>query len=138
MTCKTMKTVIEKIVAARGLLSNFNAGEFHIRIVNDPYMPLSIERHGNSISVTHYFENSGDLVPDPDMEFVVGADGNWYPVAIQYSLGIYRRARWSEDGKNYVSPREAKAQTSFSNSWARNIQQQGFITAGLTKSTQGN
>src|SRR5689334_883037 len=38
----------------------------HLRIENPPYMPLSIEAIGkNLVSVTHNYEQNGDLVPDP-------------------------------------------------------------------------
>jgi len=129
--CSAMKQVIEKIVEARDMLTQFRSGDFHLRIENLPYQPLAIQRNGNSVCVTHYFVQNGDLIPDPDMEFLIGADGNWYPVAIQYSNGAYFRARWSDDGKQYVDRRQVMSQTSFANMWARNIKAQGFIRAGL-------
>lgn len=129
--CSAMKQIIEKIVEARNMLTQFRSGDFHLRIENSPYQPLAIQRHGNSVYVTHYFIQSGDLIPDPDMEFVIGADGHWYPVAIQYSNGAHFRARWSDNGKQYVDRRQVKSQTSFANMWARNIKAQGFIRAGL-------
>lgn len=129
--CAAMKQVIEKIVEARDMLTKFHSGEFYLRIENSPYLPLSIQRNGSSVCVTHYFEQNGDLVPDPDMEFVIGTDENWYPVAIQHSNGAYFRARWSEGGRDFIDRLQIQSQTKYAAMWARNIQSQGFIRAGL-------
>ena len=86
----TMKIAIEKILAAHGQLEAFLKGEeFSIKIANPPFMPLSIERHGKMITVTHYFEQNGDLVADPDVEFVDLGKLDWMPVAIQHATGHY-------------------------------------------------
>ena len=45
---------------------------------------------GPLFSVAHYFEQNGDLVPDPDVVFVRAADG-WAPVSFQ-NLLAYRIA----------------------------------------------
>lgn len=130
--CKKMKTVIEQILNRRGLLEEFHQEEdFQLRVENEPFMPLTVEKHGKSISITHYFEMNGDIIPDPDMELVIGADGEWYPVAIQFATGHYREARFCKDGKEFVNPREVRDQKQFSNMWAKNIKEQGFITAGI-------
>ena len=127
-----MKSVIEKILKRRGQLEEFKNGEnFYLKIENGPFLPLAIERHGNSVTITHYFEMNGDLIPDPDLELVIGADQEWYPVALQFSTGHYRRARFWKDGQEFVNPKEMADQRYFSNIWARNIKEQGFITAGL-------
>jgi len=97
------------------------------------YMPVSVERLGeNRYSVTHYFEQNGDLVPDPDMEFMtLEAGGNVavIPLAIQHSTGHYQRtAELDDNGKIkgfYV--RALAEQVSFANTWMRNIRlQQGL------------
>lgn len=39
-----------------------------LKIHSSPFMPLVIEQNEpNYISLTHYYESNGDLVPDPDM-----------------------------------------------------------------------
>lgn len=63
--------IIRKIVKATGKLEEFeNEEHFHIRIPNEPYMDLVIESwdsplkgEGRRISVVHYYEQNGDLVP---------------------------------------------------------------------------
>ena len=123
-----MRDSIEKIIAAHGKTAEFEqAEEFHLRIENPPFLPLSIERHGRTATVTHYYEQNGDLVPDPDMEFEITPDGRWLPVAIQFATGAYKRAiTFDEDGRKLVNPRELRDQIEFSNMWARNLIAQGF------------
>ena len=65
-----MKTLI-------GMLNRLQPRElqFHIKIENPPYMPLTIEGIGTgprklpAVSVTHYGEQNGDLMRDPEMCF---------------------------------------------------------------------
>lgn len=130
--CTHMKMIVEQILAKRGKLDEFKTSEdFHIKIKNDPYMPLTIEKHGNRVMVIHYFEQNGDLISDPDQEMMIGADGEWYPVAIQFATGHYSKAREWRDGKEFINPREIVDQVRFSSQWAKNIKNQGFITAGV-------
>ncbi len=86
----SMKAAIEKILTAHQQLAAFREHEhYSVKIENSGFMALIIEKHGAQIVVAHYFETNGDLVPDPDMEFVdLGAD-DWLPVAIQHSTGHY-------------------------------------------------
>ncbi|MCH9682854.1 MAG: hypothetical protein K0V04_15565 [Deltaproteobacteria bacterium] len=50
-------------------------------------------------SIAHYFEQHGDLVPDPDLEFV-RQDGEWFPAAATMAIGSYTRAvETDQDGK---------------------------------------
>ena len=46
-----------------------------------PYKRLCVERIGvNLYSLAHYGEMNGDAMRDPEMTFLLGADGRWYPV----------------------------------------------------------
>lgn len=54
------------------------------------FMAAVIEKIGPArFSVAHYFKQNGDLVADPDVEFV-RQDGAWFPVAIT-QIGSYTR-----------------------------------------------
>ena len=71
-------------------LTDFNARKYD----NAPgtFMAASVEHIGpNRYSVAHYFEQNGDLVADPDLEFL-SVDGKWYPAACQqgarYSVAV--------------------------------------------------
>lgn len=132
MKITTMKSAIEEILSKQKQLDTFKSGEdFAIKIANEGYMPLSIERHGKTITVTHYFEQNGDLVPDPDMEFVDLGGQEWLPVAIQHSTGHYVRAAVQEGGAWKFNPRAMRDLQSFARMWARNLLAQGFANGGL-------
>ena len=61
-----MKSAIEKILTTHQLLEAFNSNEdYSLKIENAPFMPLCIEKHGKLISITHYFEQNGDLLDSP-------------------------------------------------------------------------
>ena len=84
-----MKTTIEKILASYGILEVFNASkDYSVKIENEPYLPLCIEKHGTKITVTHYLEQNGDLIPDPDMEFEILND-EWSPVSESVDPFLY-------------------------------------------------
>jgi hypothetical protein len=121
-----MKNVIEKILKAHGLLEIFvTSTDFHARIENEPYLPLSIEKHGKTVTVTHYSEQNGDLIANPDMEFEV-TEIDWSPRAIQHADGSYFQAIIYRDGKKLINLRQFKAQKSFAKLWSRNLISQGF------------
>ena len=103
-------------------------------------MAVSVERinevsHGPIYSVAHYYEQNGDLMADPDVEFLkVTHEGinYYYPLTYkQDGLGIY----WQhvifeqQDGKTiYKYNRKGQADLSaFCNSWMRNIKHQQNI-----------
>ena len=68
MTTQFQKT-IEHLLKSHNLLDAFqNESNFHVRFDMKGYQRLVIERHGELISVAHYFEQNGDLVEDPDVE----------------------------------------------------------------------
>jgi hypothetical protein len=73
----------------------------HRKIDNAPgaFMAAVIEKIApERFSVAHYFEQNGDLVADPDLEFV-RQDGGWFPVAITQLTGYHRVAETSDDGR---------------------------------------
>jgi len=124
---KEMKSAISQILKKHSQLEKFNTAEdFHFRLEMDSFLPLVIEKHNKQITVTHYRSENGDQISDPDMEFVIGADGEWYPVALQMWDGSYFRARWSELGKQFVNPRQVREQLSFAKMWAFNLKTQGW------------
>ena len=52
---------IEHLLASHNLLEDFQTKDsFHVRFEKHGYQPLVIERHGEMISVAHYFEQNGD------------------------------------------------------------------------------
>jgi hypothetical protein len=123
------QTTIEKLLATHNLLDQFHAQlNFHVRFDMPPYQRLVIERHGELISVAHYFEQNGDLVSDPEVELHYPT---WTPTAITQAIG-YRREKFIErDGKTLVDTRFHREVSSFLALWARNIKAQGWAERGV-------
>lgn len=70
------------------------------KIDNHPgtYMAVVVEKVGPCrYSVAHYYEQNGDLVPDPDVE-IICQNGRWYPVAITQWCGYRRVAETDAEG----------------------------------------
>ena len=119
--CAKLKKTVEKILSKRGSLDQFQQSEyFHLKI-DEKNLQLSIGKNGNRVTVSKYFERNGDLIPDPDMEFLIGFDGEWYPVALQTSTGHYFQARHWVNGEEFLDLDETLRQVKFSNEWARSI-----------------
>jgi hypothetical protein len=132
----TMKSAVEKILNSHSVLNAFQSAEdYSVRIESKGYMPLCIEKHGKTVTVTHYYEQNGDLIADPDMEFVDLGGKDWMPVAIQHSTGHYLRvAALGENGHWKFNLAKAEDLMSFARMWARNLLDQGFTTGELVRS----
>ena len=122
------QSTIEGLLAAHGLLEAFQENDsFHVRLDQPGYERLVIERHGDLISVAHYYEQNGDLVPDPDVELHYPT---WVPTAITQAFGGYRQKFLERDGQTYVDTRFHKEVPAFLVLWARNIRAQGWAERG--------
>jgi hypothetical protein len=133
-----MKSAVGKILKAHGILEAFNSTDHYaVKIASVGFMPLCIEKHGELLTVTHYFEQNGDLVPDPDVEFVNIGGKEWLPVAIQHSTGHYSRVAERIEGVWKFRPRGLRDLQSFSRMWARNLLAQGFATGELVRHQAG-
>jgi hypothetical protein len=118
-----MQQSIEQVLAFHGKLDQFkNSQYFHIRLLNEPYQLLVIERHGDMVSVAHYYEQNGGLIADPDIEFHYPS---WVPIAIQQPTG-YRAKFVERGGQQMVDTTFHKAVSPLVNLWARNILAQGW------------
>ncbi len=131
----TMKATIESILNAHQQLAGFQQHpHYSVKIECTGFMPLTIEKHGERIVVAHYFEQNGDLVPDPDVEFVDLGEDDWLPVAIQHSTGRYCRTAEKSAAGNWLVAKGAMADLrSFVRLWARNLRSQGFSSGQLVR-----
>lgn len=122
------QTTIEDLLKSHNQFEAFQShSDFHVCFDMPCYDRLVIERHGDQISVAHYFEQNGDLIADPDVELHYPT---WTPTAITQVLG-YRREKFIElDGKTLVDTRFHREVSSFLAMWARNIQAQGWAAKG--------
>jgi hypothetical protein len=129
----TMRTVIHELARVAGMALKDGA---YFKLEQAGYDPLVVEVHGQRVSVSHYFEQNGDLMSDPDMVFLVGPDGEWYPVEITQSpVGVYCNAVLEWDALGWPAqlyPRAQAGMASFARTWARNIREQGWERATLT------
>jgi hypothetical protein len=97
------------------------------------FMPVTVERLTSAtFSITHYYKQNGDLVPDPDMMFLKGSAGDqtvWTPVSIQHATGHYSCSIEIErDRPVGYRPKVLADLVRFANMWMRNIaDQQGGL-----------
>ena len=90
---------------------------FHLRIENEPYLPLVVEAHtvrdDRLLYLTHYREQNGDLIHDGEMVFGIKESGHlrFHEVAVQNAL---------TGGEMRDYDRE------FADIFSRNILEQGF------------
>jgi len=89
--------------------------EFHLRIENEPFIPLVVERQGNELYLTHYLTQNGDMFIDSEMVFRVRGEGH-----IEFKETAVQSLRGGESRL----PDRAFAQV-----FSKNIVQQGFAEA---------
>lgn len=99
------------------------------KLEREPYQPLHVDvlertRDHVTIALAHYYEQNGDLVPDPDMSVRL------YPqhqmaeaLTFQNSL-VYTEVYAVVDGKRMVYPRAKASLNRFLLGWVRNIRWQ--------------
>lgn len=130
-----MKTV-QKIIECFGGLEALK--EHHIKLEVEGFMPLSVEHIGTGprglplVSVMHYYQQHGDLMRDPDMEFEIDPQGEWHPVSYrQDSIGMMQEAVFQDPdtGKVLVRPKLVRELKTFMRTWSRNLNEQGFLDA---------
>ena len=122
-----------------------NPGD-HRKINNagSSFMPVSIdvltvnrqtvagrEWYDMRVSLAHNHVQNGDVMADPDVEFLVTPLGV-APLTFQQDPGIYRRWAWQENGQWRYRPRGQADLTSFCNQWMVNIKQQQWDAAQKT------
>ena len=128
------------------LIDRLNGGQ-HLKIENEPYMPLTIEKIGENVdwgvaslySLCHYYVQNFDMMQDPEMCFIVVDQRREDLTAFdqvkivpymyqQANLGIY------EESISFVNNEMDKYDRTlqlhhvvFANQWLQNIQEQGFL-----------
>ena len=125
----TFQKDIEWLLNAHNSLDAFQAQtEFHVRFDMPGFDRLVIERIGDLISVAHYYEQNGDLIADPEVEFHYPS---WYPTAITQVISGRREKFISQNGQEFVDTKFHDEVTSFLVMWGRNLRAQGWDTANL-------
>jgi len=102
---------------------------------NGVFMPVHVDLLntcdlGAVFSVAHYFKQYGDLMRDPDMEFIRDKDGNYYPISFWQDGGFPVRdeaVEWEGDKIKGVRVKLQVRLVTFANMWLKNIKEQQNI-----------
>lgn len=118
-----MPNVYERIYEKLGKLGVLDVRD-HKVLKSGGFMDLHIERLGKyHYSLTHYFEQNGDLVPDPDMEVRTYPETRMAE-ALSYQDQFGYRVVYPEEGKvNVAAKRDLNEFLDF---WLSNLIRQGF------------
>lgn len=119
------------------LIQGMGEDDNHRRYESAGFMPLVIEylytadRHGNPIfSISHYGEQNGDMMADPDMELAIDfTAGTVEPLTFRNDyMGMYQEVyKRNAAGQLVYSPRLRSSLDDFLRQWLGNIKEQGFI-----------
>jgi len=120
-----MQVSIETILAAYGHLDNFRqADHFHLRITQELYMPLVIEKHGDRVAVAHTYIQNGDIMRDPEIVFALPT---WEPVEItQDPVGIHHTKYITRRGRVLVHVNFHRQVQPLVRLWAANLKAQNY------------
>lgn len=107
------------------LISKMEGGYVKVDNSQGSFMSVVVEDIGGGlISVAHYKEINGDLIPDPEMIFWKGADERWYPTYLKDYFGEHP-SLFFEDGKpSRIWTHLQHDQATFAGMWLQNIKQQ--------------
>lgn len=103
---------------------------------SESFMPVSVQHLqdtdlGPIFSISHYYEQNGDLMADPDMTFLQSsADGRVYPLSFRQDGGLpinQESVTLNEDGTSFTyRPRMQRDHATFAGQWMENIKQQQY------------
>ena len=119
---------VARLLHSLGLQEKVMEGEdFHLRLKNDPYQDLVIERHAmgdeQRLYLTHYYEQGGDQVMDAEMVFSISQTG---------LLTLVETATTSPRGEM------RGLDNSFATMFSKNLNNQGFGDAKTSGSKDSN
>lgn len=99
----------------------------HVTLKSGGFMDLHFENIGeNTFAMAHYFEQNGDLVPDPDMEIRVNPELKTVE-ALSYQCQLaYTVVYPDPENPNMFNIRAKIELNNFLGMWLRNIINQGF------------
>jgi hypothetical protein len=132
----TMKKLNKKAARVFNAMIKLMGENDHLKIdnTNGTFMPVVIEKVQEVMfyqsectiySVAHYFEQNGDLVPDPEMTFLVVKANTEviYPATFQNQMS-YQESLF-KDGVDWKFSRSMQSgHTDFANMWMGNIKEQ--------------
>ena len=133
-----MKAISQRAKKVMDVLTGYIDGaNDHKKIDNTKgtFMPVHVEHVnkcslGQIFSIAHYYKQNGDMMRDPDMEFILGGDGEYYPISFWQDAPTIRDEPLTWKNGEMVSYNEKRqaALVTFANTWMRNIkEQQGLV-----------
>ena len=124
---KTAKKVMDK------LTESIKGAKMETKIdnTNGTFMAVHVERVGRCdmgpvFSIAHYYEQEGDKMRDPDMEFIKGEDGEYYPTSFWQDSPLVRddAVEWEDSKVSGIRPKLQAKLATFANMWMKNIKEQ--------------
>ncbi len=111
-----LKRLAPEILSGESSYMRFVAGE--------AIMPLSINYlSGNRIAVSHYYSEYGDMIADPDMEFIFDNEAQTLTARTFQQGSLYQNTE-TPQGINKALERDLN---SFTNMWFKNNEDYGFV-----------
>jgi hypothetical protein len=122
---RSARSVLDKLVEG---LDELGASR-KIDNARGAFMAVCVERvehtaHGAIFSIAHYFEQRGDLVPDPDLTVLRAANGDFYPLTYQDALTYRRAVEFGEDGSIRLNKAQQADLAHFVGDWMKNVRDQ--------------
>lgn len=101
---------------------------------NGVFMPVHVEflktcALGRIFSVAYYFKQNEDFIRVPDMVFIKGEDGKYYPISFWHDAPLIRdeAVEWEGDKIKGVQTKLQAKLVTLANKWLKNIKgQQGL------------
>jgi len=108
-------------------INMFVESENYLKLQSSGFMDLVIEcNERNIISLTHYYEQNGDLCPDPDMLIEIYPDRQMCEVLHYQDTYGYKQVYPNYPTKDRYYPAHKKDLNNFLRFWLNNLKQQGF------------
>lgn len=96
------------------------------KLEKHPYQTLHVdilEHHsdGVTMALAHYYQQNGDLIPDPDMQVRLHIRHEMAEALTFQNLYIYQQVYTESDGVRLINPLLKKQLNSFLLEWSRNL-----------------
>ena len=128
-SCPKMQAVIRAMTEKHGV--DMTRPQSYLRLDMPNFDRLIVETiDAHRLVVAHYFEQNGDLVPDPSVTFFVTETGEWAPIGVEQALGGRRSYVRMTDDATGIASYDADGQADlaeFVEIWAQNIEAQSWL-----------
>ena len=120
----TYKQQINELLGRADGIEKFLQCKGYLKLTSPGFMALTIEAlNWNEISLTHYYLQNGDLVPDPDMQIEIDFEKHSADAVTFQNCMIFQTVHLSSGGTNLKLQKELNL---FLHDWLKNLKAQGF------------